>query len=170
MTARTLILIRHAKSSWAEVMPDHDRPLNHRGRRDAAAIGRLLAGRGVRAELAVVSSAARTRETWRRAVGAGAVAAAVVESGVLYDAEYTDLVDVVRALPADVTTAILVGHFPAIPDTAAYLAEGRGSESAWDELRGGCPTAAVITLSVPGEWADIDAIGADLVDVEAPRG
>ncbi len=170
MTERTLILIRHAKSSWAEVMPDRERPLNHRGRRDAAAIGRLLAGRGVRADLAVVSSAVRTRETWRRAAEAGALAASVVETGVLYDAEYTDIVDVVRALPADVTTAILVAHFPAIPDTAAYLADGRGSDAAWEELGRGCPTAAVITLSVPGEWADIDAIGADLVDVEVPRG
>ncbi len=170
MTEHTLILIRHAKSSWAEVMPDHERPLNHRGRRDAAAIGRLLDRRGVRADLALVSSAARTRETWRRAAQAGALAASVIETDVLYDAEYTDIVEAVRRLPPDVATAILVAHFPAIPDTVAYLAEGRGPEAAWDMLRGGCPTATVITLSVPGEWADIDEVGADLVDVETPRG
>ncbi len=170
MTGRTLILIRHAKSSWAEMIPDRARPLSHRGRRDAAEIGRLLERRGVRAGVAVVSDAVRTRETWRRAVDAGAFAEAVVETDVLYDAEYTDIVGVVRALPHEVTTAVVVAHFPGVPDAAAYLAEGRGPKAAWDVLRGGCPTAAVITLSVAGGWADIDAVGAELVSVDIPRG
>ena len=170
MTERTLILLRHAKSSWAEVMPDHERPLNRRGRRDAEAVGQLLAGRGVRADVALVSTAARTRETWRRAADAGAVAASVVETGVLYDAEYSDILGVLRGLPDDVTTAVVVAHFPGIPETVAYLCEGRGSEAAWDALRGGFPTAALATLTLAGEWADLDATGATLAGFDTPRG
>ena len=170
MTERNLILLRHAKSSWAEVLPDRERPLNRRGRRDAAAVGELLAERGVRADIALVSSALRTRETWRRAADAGAVATTVVETDVLYDAESEDIVGVLRELPSDVTTVVVVAHFPGIPETVAYLSEGRGSESAWDGVRAGFPTSAVATLRVPGDWADIDAMGAELVRFDIPRG
>ena len=170
MTGRTLILIRHAKSSWAQVMPDHERPLNHRGRRDAAAAGRLLAGRGVHADLAIVSSAVRARETWRRAVDAGAQADVVLETDVLYDADYQDILDVLRGLPDEVTTAIVVAHFPGIPETVTYLSEGRGSEAAWDAVRAGFPTSGLATLVLEGAWADIDALGAELVRFDVPRG
>ncbi len=170
MTERTLLLLRHAKSSWAEVMPDRERPLNRRGRRDAAAVGELLAKRGVRSDVALLSPAERTRETWRRAADAGAVATAVVESDVLYDAESADIVDVLRGLPDDVTTVIVVAHFPGIPETVAYLSEGRGSEAAWDVVRSGFPTAGLATLILEGAWADIDALGAELVRFDVPRG
>ena len=64
MTLR-LILTRHAKSSWASpTMDDHARPLNRRGESSAKAIGAWLAAQGYVPELALVSSATRTRETW----------------------------------------------------------------------------------------------------------
>lgn len=170
MTERTLILLRHAKSSWAELMPDRERPLNKRGRRDAAAAGALLAARGVRADVALVSSAERTRETWRRAADAGAVASAVVETDVLYDADSEDIVGMLRALPDDVVTAIVVAHFPGIPETVSYLCQGRGSQAAWDAVGSGFPTSAVATLSIAGDWADIDAVGAEIVRFDVPRG
>jgi len=170
MTERTILLLRHAKSSWAEVMPDRDRPLNRRGRRDAAAVGELLSERRVRADVALLSPAERTRETWRRAADAGAVAAAVVESDVLYDAEPADIVDVLRGLPDEVTTVIVVAHFPGIPEAVAYLSEGRGSEAAWDAVRAGFPTSGLATLVLDGAWADIDELGAELVRFDAPRG
>ena len=38
----TLIVMRHAKSDWSTMAPDHERPLNTRGHRDAVAAGACL--------------------------------------------------------------------------------------------------------------------------------
>jgi len=60
-----LILVRHAKSSWDDPLaPDHARVLNARGREAAGRIGRWLASEGHHPDAALVSTAARTRETW----------------------------------------------------------------------------------------------------------
>ena len=60
----TLYLLRHAKSSWADpALPDHERPLASRGRRDAKRIAKHLVRLGIEPELVLCSSAQRTRET-----------------------------------------------------------------------------------------------------------
>ena len=60
-----LILMRHAKSSWSQAgQRDHQRPLNARGQHDAPAMGRRLLDAGWVPDLALVSDAARTEETW----------------------------------------------------------------------------------------------------------
>ena len=45
---RTLVLVRHGKSSWDYDVDDHERPLSGRGRRDAEALGRLISERSLR--------------------------------------------------------------------------------------------------------------------------
>ena len=62
---RRLILMRHAKSSWADPgQRDFDRPLNARGVRSAPLLGAWLRERGHVPDAALVSTARRTRETW----------------------------------------------------------------------------------------------------------
>ncbi|MBA3323860.1 MAG: histidine phosphatase family protein, partial [Rhodobacteraceae bacterium] len=62
---RRLILMRHAKSSWADPeQPDFERPLNSLGKRGAAAVGAWLAERGIVPQAALVSASVRTQETW----------------------------------------------------------------------------------------------------------
>ena len=59
-----LLLMRHAKSSWADdQMSDHERPLNDRGRRAATAMGAALTARGYAPDIIWSSDAKRTRET-----------------------------------------------------------------------------------------------------------
>jgi len=62
MTKR-LILMRHAKSSWDHVGPDHDRPLNSRGYKSAPSVGQWLRSNGYLPDAILSSSAKRTRET-----------------------------------------------------------------------------------------------------------
>lgn len=62
---KTLILMRHAKSDWNDpTLEDHERPLNGRGRVSAKALGDWLRVKGFLPDQALVSSAARTRETF----------------------------------------------------------------------------------------------------------
>lgn len=83
---RRLIVLRHAKSAWPEGVPDHERPLAGRGRRDAPAAGRRLYEAGYTPDLVVCSTARRTRETWDLAAaellvrGAAAVPSEPVEA------------------------------------------------------------------------------------------
>ena len=65
MSARTLVLIRHAKSDWDVPVPDRQRPLNARGARQAPATGKWLSDNGIQPDLALVSPAARARRTWQ---------------------------------------------------------------------------------------------------------
>jgi phosphohistidine phosphatase len=60
---RRLILLRHAKSDWPDV-PDRDRPLAKRGRRDAPRIGRWLHDHGYLPDVVICSPARRTEQTW----------------------------------------------------------------------------------------------------------
>src|SRR5205085_6869527 len=61
---KTLFLIRHAKSSWDDTaLPDKDRPLGDRGRRDAPKMGKRLAKRDVKPDLILSSPATRALKT-----------------------------------------------------------------------------------------------------------
>ncbi|MEI9417788.1 histidine phosphatase family protein [Mesorhizobium sp. Cs1321R2N1] len=63
---KQLLLLRHAKSSWDDPdLDDFDRPLAERGLKAARLIGRELAARDWLPDLALVSPALRTRDTWR---------------------------------------------------------------------------------------------------------
>ena len=64
---KTLILTRHAKSSWDDLtLQDHDRRLNKRGRASAKVIGQWLTDNNHLPEEVLSSTAERCRETWDR--------------------------------------------------------------------------------------------------------
>ena len=64
---RTLLLLRHAKSSWKDpTVHDHDRPLNRRGRQAARTMGEFMKARGLVPDLILTSSAVRAQETVQR--------------------------------------------------------------------------------------------------------
>ena len=116
-----LILTRHAKSDWDDpTLPDHDRPLNGRGRRSARALGDWLASRGYDPEEVLCSSALRTRQTW------DCVSQAVFETRpdlriepALYHAAPETILQVLRT--ATVPTVMMIGHNPCIAAFAAML-------------------------------------------------
>jgi phosphohistidine phosphatase len=138
--ARRIYLMRHAKSSWKEPLPDHDRPLNRRGKRAAKLIGKALAERGIRPGLILSSSAKRARATakrLRRALGLPTVPLATEPR--LYGADAEEILGVIRRLDDGVDGVVLIGHNPSLSDAAVLLS---GNER-FDWL----PTGALIGLS-----------------------
>jgi phosphohistidine phosphatase len=112
MTLR-LILIRHAKSDWSEPgQQDIDRPLNARGRRDAAALGRWLASRGDVPDLVLCSSAARTAETLALILPELPQQPQVQHSAELYHAD--PAVILAQIARATGKVVMVVGHNPGI--------------------------------------------------------
>lgn len=165
----TLIAVRHAKSSWDLDVDDHDRPLSGRGRRDADALGRLLTQRSLRPDLVLCSTSARTQETWNRATAVGAEAAEVRLERRIYHAWVPELVKLIRDLPEDVSTALMIGHAPGIPDLVEHLCQ-RTDSADWAQLDAKYPTSGVAVISVPGPWRSIGQGRAELVNFTVPRG
>jgi phosphohistidine phosphatase len=166
---KTLVLVRHAKSSWDHDVDDHERPLSGRGRRDAEALGRLLAADGVRPDLALCSDAIRTRETWDRAVAAGATSAEVRYAREIYHAWVPELVALIRKVPGHVNTLLMLGHAPGIPDLVEHLCV-RTNSADWAKLDNKYPTSGLARVHVPGSWAEVGKARAQLISFAVPRG
>jgi phosphohistidine phosphatase len=159
-TQRQLVLLRHAKSAWPDGVPDPERPLNKRGRRDAQAAGRWMRDHVERLDAVTCSPAQRTRETW------ALVSAELVDPPTatfenrIYEAEPDELVAVVHDLPDTAPTALLIGHNPGMEDLVELLS---GEDP-------GMSTAAVAVLTWTGAWSDAAAHVAQLHDHTTPRG
>lgn len=139
----TLILLRHGKSDWSGGEPDHLRPLAPRGLRQVPEAGRWLADNVGVIDLAVVSPAARTRETWRLAAAELEVSPPVRQDDRVYTGSAAALLDVVRQLPVELATVVLVGHNPGLEDLVARLT---GREVPM-------PTSAVAVIDLAGSWS-----------------
>jgi phosphohistidine phosphatase len=170
MAAKMLILLRHAKSSWDDAaVPDFDRPLNARGRRDAPRMGRWLAARGLQPDHVLCSAATRTRETWALVAPAFAAGTPITFSQALYLAEPAGLIAAVRAVPRPVRALLVIGHSPGLEDVAARLVQD-GSEAARAAMAAKFPTAAaaVITFNIDAFAALAERQGT-LMEFMVPR-
>ena len=144
---RTLILLRHGKSDYPLGVPDHDRPLNDRGRRQAALAGDWIRDDGHDVDAVLCSTAERTRQTLART----RIDAPVEYVDAIYGGTPDELLETVRIhAPADARTLLLVGHFPGMPETALALAPEGTIER--------FPTSAYAVVRVGVEW---DRIGLD---------
>lgn len=120
---KRLILVRHAKSSWADPgMEDIDRPLNERGKRDAPEMARRLRARGERPDLIVSSPARRARSTARRMADELGIAREDVSiEDALYEASVDTWLRVIAALPPAADAVLMVGHNPTLTELGHAL-------------------------------------------------
>ena len=161
---RRLFLLRHAKSSWDEPgLADRERPLASRGRKATKLIAAYLRDEGISPQLVLCSSSVRTRETLR---GLRLDEADVRIEDDLYGASADELLAVVRHLPDEVDSVMLVGHNPGIEDLTIRLS-GQGEELA--RVRQKFPTAALATLELDGSWRELAPGGAELVAFVKPK-
>jgi phosphohistidine phosphatase len=113
----TLFLMRHAKSSFREGnMPDHDRPLNARGRQAAPAMGQLLVARGASLDRVLTSSAVRALETAKAVCREINFSGPIDITSRLYLAEPEVYVDALADFGGDDKCVLVVGHNPGISD------------------------------------------------------
>ncbi len=168
-TLRRLILLRHAKSDWPDV-PDQERPLAKRGRRDAPVVGRWLRRHGYLPDTVICSVARRTRQTWDRVAPELGGSPSVTFELRAYEARALTLLYLVRELPGTCRAALLIGHNPAIEELATHLAEAPAAAGAPPPPRLRFPTAAVAVLEFDGDWADLSPGQARLLDFAIPAG
>jgi phosphohistidine phosphatase len=166
---RTLVLVRHGKSSWDLDVDDHERPLSARGRRDAEAIGRFLSERSLRPDLVYCSTATRTRQTWECAMAGGATAGEVQYRREIYQAWVPELVKLIRTAPAEINTMLVLGHAPGIPDLVEYVCV-RTQSTDWKQLDNKFPTSGLALVDIPGPWEELGKARAELDSFVVARG
>lgn len=169
-TTRRLVLLRHAKSAWPDV-PDHDRPLAPRGRRDAPGAGRWLRKAGCVPDLVLCSTARRARETWALAEENLDAQPKTIFAERVYEASSTGLLDLARETSRDVGTLLIVGHEPAMRSLTLDLASAQPEETeaeALGRVRVKYPTASVAVLAFTVGWRELGPGLAHLADFVVP--
>lgn len=153
---RTLLLLRHAKSSRDEPdLADHDRPLAPRGSEAAPRIGAWLREHDPAPDLILCSTAVRAQQTLRLLRPALGDAAPVRLLKSLYLASPSRLLSLIRRLPEDARCVLLIGHNPGLASVAQELA-GDGSGKALKRMDKKFPTAAVAELTLAeGSWPEV---------------
>lgn len=156
----TLFLLRHAKAVKASGgMTDFDRPLDPRGVKDIAGIGREIAKRFAPPERVLCSASRRTRETLS-GLGLPFPEDRVAFSRKLYEAEADGYLRELRGEEA--RSVLLVGHNPATEELAGMLADGGGDAEARQRLAEGFPTSGLAVFDFEGGFADLAPGGATL--------
>lgn len=165
---RRLMLLRHAKSDWPPGMADLDRPLNDRGRAAAPLMGRYLAEEGLLPDLALVSPARRTAETFDLVAPSLGDVASRTEPRI-YEAPAERLLEVVRETSDDVRALLLVGHNPGSEDLARRLV-GHGDRYAFARMSEKYPTAGLAVIDFAVErWSEVAPRGGRLDRFVTPK-
>lgn len=169
LPVKTLTLLRHAKSGWDDAVPrDFDRPLNPKGRRAAATMGREMKRLGLAFERVIASPAQRVVET-----------IADVESGMgrslapqwdkrAYLASAQSLLDIVGETPDAVASLLVVGHNPGLEDLVLMLVPDVPG-SLRDSVEEKYPTATLAEISFEDGWRALAAGKGTLTRFIRPR-
>ncbi len=168
---KTLGLFRHAKSDWHDLRArDFDRPLNKRGRKGAAIMGRHIRDHGVGWDDIIASPAVRVAETIEIGSEAAAGSFHVHWDRRIYLASSATLIDLLREHSDDAESILMIGHNPGLEDLIFDLVPDDGSSPLRDIVEVKFPTAAFAVLEIDiDRWADLAEGSARLVHLVRPR-
>ncbi|MEW6736951.1 MAG: histidine phosphatase family protein [Acidobacteriota bacterium] len=145
---KTLLLLRHAKSSWDDSSQrDFDRPLSERGQRDAPRMGKQLSLSGPIPDLILCSPAVRAQQTLTAFIQAAHCKVNIKFDERIYGAQSAQLIKIVRELPDTCATVLMVGHNPGFEELAARLTA----------IPEHMPTAALVCIELPfTNWDEVE--------------
>jgi phosphohistidine phosphatase len=167
---RRLLLLRHAKAE--RLQPggrDHDRSLAELGRADAKKLGVYLARHSLVPDQALVSNAARTRETWALLAAAFAETPPVRFEDRLYAAAPQAILQIIKDSGRQHRTLLVIGHNPSLQELAATLIAS-GDIDARERLGEEFPTAALAAISfAAADWTGVHPRGGRLEHFISPK-
>jgi len=159
---KTVLLMRHAKSSWKDSkLADMERPLNKRGKKDAPMMGKILRDKELTPQRIFCSPAVRTRQTAEAIVEKSHFKGQVEYVDPFYLAEPDVYLTSLQQLPDDMERVMLIGHNPGLEGLVQILS--RQVES--------LPTSAIAHIVLPiKHWTELNADSeGDLVEILRPR-
>ncbi|MCE7798812.1 histidine phosphatase family protein [Sphingobium sufflavum] len=154
---KTVILLRHAKSDWNDsVARDFDRPLNGRGKRAARRMGAWARDENLRFDAIIASPAVRVTETLDHFLDAYGQSIDPRWDRRIYLASAATLLDVLRDLPDDLATVLMVGHNPGLEDLVLDIVPDDGPDDLRVQVETKYPTAAIATVQFAADrWTDV---------------
>ncbi len=161
---RTIILIRHAKSSWNNPdQADFERALNGRGKHDAPLMGSILHKRNILPDLIVSSSAKRAEQTARKiAEAVGYPSEEIQYEEKLYLCEPEIFYQTIASLPADARNVYIIAHNPGITDFVNQLSDTFRIDN--------MPTCSLTGVRMESAgWAEFDSVHKNVFLFEYPK-
>ena len=146
---KTLLVLRHAKSSWNDTaLADHERPLNKGGRQDGPRMGELVRKHRLTPDIIVSSDAVRARRTAETVAKAARYAGEILLEPLLYLASPPGILAVLRTVrERNAGTVMIVGHNPGLEELVAQLT-GEQQD---------LPTATLAQIGLPiDRWRDLN--------------
>jgi phosphohistidine phosphatase len=159
---KTLLLMRHAKSSWKHPEnPDHERPLNKRGKKDAPLIGRLIKDKELIPQCILSSTACRATETAEIVVKSSGFEGKVDYLDSFYMAEPNAYLEGLQSLPDDIERVMIIGHNPGL-EGLLQIISGRVES---------LPTSSIAHIVLPiNQWKDLNLdIEGELIEKISPE-
>jgi phosphohistidine phosphatase len=120
---KQLLLVRHAKSSWANAgQVDFDRPLNDRGHSDAPTMANRMIEKGVSIDMIISSKALRAFTTATYFANAYHIAPShIIQHDFLYHASPEKFAKAIALIPDEINTAAIFAHNPGITEFVNQL-------------------------------------------------
>jgi phosphohistidine phosphatase len=159
---KTLLIMRHAKSSWKDKdLKDRKRPLSKRGKRNAPQMGELIKEKELIPQIILSSDAVRARQTVEMLTETSGFTGEVKYDDDLYMAEADEYLDSLRKVSDDFERVMIVGHNPGL-ESLLPLLTGRVES---------LPTAAIAHLTLPVDhWKELSKkTKAELVEIWKPK-
>lgn len=160
---KQLLLVRHAKSIWANSgQSDFDRPLNERGHKDAPMMAKRIMDRGIHIDLVISSNAVRALTTAHYFATANKIAISdIVEHDFLYHAPPERFDKAIVLIPDEINTAAIVAHNPGITDFVNQL-----TTTQIDDM----PTCAIFAVTIhTNSWKNWAAAKKEVLFVDWPK-
>ena len=167
---RRLLLLRHAKTERDSPSGlDRDRRLDARGREDAPVIGDYMREHKLVPDLALVSPATRTRQTFELLAPALATEVEADFIGDLYGADAREVLQIVRAADADAKSILVIGHNPGLHELSLLLI-GKAKAEDREELDENLPTSGLVVFKFTvDDWSDVAVRHGTLERFVSPR-
>jgi phosphohistidine phosphatase len=159
---KTVLLMRHAKSSWKDhKLPDMERPLNKRGKKDAPHVGSLLKDKELVPQQILSSPAVRAKMTAESVVEKSGFKGEINYKDDFYLAEPSVYEEALKGLPDDIERVMLIGHNPGMEGLVQILSGEVES----------LPTGAVAYIVIPvKQWSEIDGnTRGEIIQLWRPR-
>ena len=159
---KTLLLLRHAKSSWKQPeLHDHDRPLNKRGKKEAPIVGSYLKDNDLVPDLILSSTARRAHDAAQSVLEESGFPGQIDLYQDLYLSDTSCYLDILRYLPDDANRVLVVGHNPDLEELLTLLTD----------VTEHLTTAALAQVDLPiTSWQELsEATDGRLMSLWAPR-
>jgi|SRR5271157_508354 len=159
---KTVLLMRHAKSSWKDhTMPDMERPLSKRGKKDAPRMGSLLKDKELVPQEIISSPAVRAKMTAESVAEKSGFKGKIEYQDNFYLAEPPVYAETLRGLPDEVERVMLIGHNPGLEALVQILSGQIES----------LPTAAIAYMVIPVKhWSELDVdTRAEIIEIWQPH-